>query len=291
MRQHNTNPHISQARFFCRQLVKKEARNFYYGFLLLPRRKREAVYSLYAFCRILDDAVDDMTQGNSDAEALMARFNAIIDMKNPISEQDELISTALRETMMHFPLSRRQLNWIIKGVFMDLDVSRYSTMGELRKYLFGVASAVGLACIEIFRYRGPHARKYAIYLGYAMQLTNIIRDVKEDYLRGRIYLPEEDLKRFHVQEEELGGSHTSEALQELLAFEARRALDFFAKSGKLWPLLARDAAPCPYALSLIYRKLLLTMEKNGFHVLEKRFGLPVGQKLFLMARAKSAFLL
>ena len=280
----------ARAHAWCRRLVKAEARNFYYGFLLLPARKRQAIHALYAFCRILDNAVDLPSAGPADRTGLRDRFSRVISGRAPLGRRDRLASIALREAAREFPISGRQLNWIMDGVLMDCDVTRYRTMEDLRRYLFGVASAVGLACLEVFRYRHPAARSYAVYLGYAMQLTNIIRDVKEDYALGRIYLPQEDLERFGVREEDLGRSETTPALRRLLAFEAGRARDFYAKAQKLWPLLGRDAAPCPYALSLIYRALLALMARNDFRVLEGRFSLPRWRKALCMIEARCAFL-
>ena len=280
----------ARARAFCRKLVKAEARNFYYGFLLLPTRKRRAVYALYTFCRILDDALDDASPTGEDRVRLKGRFNRMIAGDTTIREEADRFSTiALREARDEYPISARQLNWIMEGVLMDCDYSRYPTVEDLRRYLFGVASAVGLACIEIFRYRRPAARAYAVFLGYGMQLTNIIRDVKEDYLRGRIYLPLEDLNRFEVAESDLGADVTPPQVRRLLAFETERARRWFRKAEGLWPLLDRDAVPCPYALSLIYRALLRTIERHDFAVLEKRRSLPAWQKLYLMTRAAVAF--
>ena len=282
-------PSLVRARAFCRRLVKAEARNFYYGFLLLPPRKRRAVYALYSFCRILDDALDLAADTGAEPGRVRDRFNRIIDGNGPLEPRDRLVSAALGEAVADFPVTSRQLNWIIDGVLMDCSVSRYRTMEEPRAYLFGVASAVGLACIEIFRYRDPAARSHAVYLGYAMQLTNIIRDVKEDYQRGRIYLPGEDLERFGVTEGDLGAETTSPQVRALLAFEAERARTYFRRAEELWPLLHRDSAACPYALSRIYGELLRTMERHDFTVLEQRFRLPAWRKILLMTRAAAAF--
>ncbi len=279
------------ARTYCAQLVKREARNFYFGFLLLPPVKRQAVYALYAFCRILDDAVDESDGETENSETLKQRFLRIVDGQGPFSHHDGCISTALSHTVSLFRIPRRYFEWIINGVLMDLDRSRYETFSELRRYLFGVASAVGLACMEIFGYRDVQAKRFAVALGYAMQMTNIIRDVKEDYLRGRIYLPGEDLRRFHVDEQQLGSSRTSEDVQRLLAFETGRARTFYDEALRLWPRIARDAAPCPMALCLIYHALLEHISKNRYAVLEQRFSLPAWKKLCLMIRAKSRFLL
>ncbi len=281
---------LARANRFCRRLVREEAKNFYYGFLLLPQRKQRAVYALYTFCRLLDDAVDLSTAGAASQASLRARFGRIVSGTGRLDQRDRLTCLALGEAARQFPITSRHLDWIIEGVLMDCSVRRYETMKELRKYLFGVAAAVGLTCLEIFGYRSRRARRFAVYLGYAMQLTNIIRDVKEDFLRGRVYLPQEDLRRFGVAETELGGDRTSPAVGRLLTFEADRARRYFTAARGLWPLLDRRSAPCPYALALIYGALLNTMERNGFTVLEGRFSIPSWQKVALMARATWAFL-
>ncbi len=281
-----SDPTVSQALAFASRLVKKEARNFYWGFMLLPPEKRRAVYALYAFCRLLDDAVDAEDASRPPAEAIRERFMRIAAGRGAATETDRLVSLALAEAMRRYPISPRHLGWIIDGVLMDLTVTRYASFRDLQGYLFGVASAVGLACLEVFGYSRPEARAYGVALGYAMQLTNIVRDVKEDYRRGRIYLPAEDLAHFGVQESALGADSTGNALRQLLTFEAERARGYFARAGKLWPLLDRDAAACPYALARIYGELLAAIEHGGFAVLERRFRLSARRKLLLMLRAK-----
>ena len=197
----------TRASNFVRELVRKEARNFYYGFLLLPPRKRKAIFALYAFCRLLDDTVDKACDANLTEDSIRERFALILQGASGLSEKDRLVALSLQCARSQFPIRRKHLEWIIEGVLMDLKLARYRTFADLRRYLFGVASSVGLACMEIFGYRARIARKYAVYLGYAMQLTNIIRDVREDYLRGRIYLPLEELDRFQVKEEDLSLIH------------------------------------------------------------------------------------
>lgn len=283
-----TDTDLSRALDFTARLVRQEARNFYWGFMLLPPEKRRAVYALYAFCRLLDDAVDAEDDTRPPPEAIRGRFTRIARGAGAASEADRMVSRALADAVQRYPISPRQLDWIIDGVLMDLAVARYESFRDLQRYLFGVASAVGLACIEVFGYARPAARAYAIALGYAMQLTNIIRDVKEDFSRGRVYLPGEDMARFGVQETALGADNTSAELRALLAFEAGRARRYFAYADRLWPLLSAEAAACPRALALIYGALLGAVERGGFAVLDRRFRLPAWRKLLLMLRARLA---
>ncbi len=281
-----TETDLSRALAFTARIVRQEARNFYWGFMLLPPEKRRAVHALYAFCRLLDDAVDAENASRPPPEAIRERFTRIARGAGAGSDADRMVSRALADAMQRYPISPRHLEWIIDGVLMDMVVARYASFRELQRYLFGVASAVGLACIEVFGYARPEARAYAIALGHAMQLTNIMRDVKEDFRRGRVYLPGEDMTRFGVQETALGADNTSAELRRLLAFEAGRARRCFAYAGKLWPLLAAEAAACPHALALIYGALLDAMERGGFAVLDRRFRLPGWRKLLLMLRAR-----
>ncbi|HAK94023.1 MAG TPA: squalene synthase HpnD [Planctomycetes bacterium] len=283
-----TDTDLTGALEFTARLVKREARNFYWGFMLLPPGKRRAVYALYAFCRLLDDAVDAEDDARPPPGAIRGRFERIARGAGADSEADRMVSLALADAMQRYPISPRHLEWIIDGVLMDLAVARYASFGDLQRYLFGVASAVGLACIEVFGHARPEARAYAIALGYAMQLTNIIRDVKEDFRRGRVYLPGEDMARFAVQETALGADNTGIELRRLLAFEAGRARRYFEYADGLWPLLAADAVACPRALALIYGALLGAMERGGFAVLDRRFRLPAWRKLLLMLRARLA---
>ena len=281
-----TDTDLAGALDFTARLVKRQARNFHWGFMALPAEKRRAVHALYAFCRLLDDAVDAEDGTRPSAEEIRARFTRIARGAGAVSETDRMVSLALADAVRRYPISPRHLEWIIDGVLMDLSVSRYASFRALQRYLFGVASAVGLASIEIFGYKGSQARAYAIALGYAMQLTNIIRDVKEDFRRGRVYLPAEDLARAGVRETALGADKTGAELRRLLALDAGRARRYFEYANRLWPLLAPDAAACPRALAAIYGALLDAMERGGFAVLERRFRIPAWRKLLLMLRAR-----
>src|SRR4029077_17010748 len=186
---------------FVSRLTRKSRSNFFYAFLCLPRPQREALYAVYAFCRIVDDAVDvgqDQAAKRKELERWRAEIAQVFDGSpgHPAAQR-------LQEAVKLFPIPREALNEIIAGVEMDLDRSSYQTFDELYPYCYRVASAVGLCCIEIFGYADPRAREYAINLGIALQLTNILRDVEPDARAGRIYVPQEDLRRFGVTAEDL----------------------------------------------------------------------------------------
>ena len=215
----------------CASITRRSSSNFYYAFMLLPAERRQALYSVYAFCRFVDDIADDAVgdEAGGKPAKLLARWREELERVFNGSPT-HAISRALAYNVRRFAIPRRYFEEIIDGVEMDLGRTRYATFEELRLYCYRVASAVGLVCIEIFGYRNPRTREYAENLGIAFQLTNIIRDLSEDAARGRIYLPLEDLARFDVSEDEiLRGADTLE-LRRLLEHEVERARSFYAQA-------------------------------------------------------------
>ena len=212
---------MNPARFVSR-LTRKSRSNFFYAFLLLPRAQREAIFAVYAFCRIVDDAVDEgADRGAQRAE--LARWREEIARVWGAGEPQHPAAQRLREAVRRFPIPREALEEIIAGVEMDLDVASYETFKDLYPYCYRVASAVGLCSIAIFGYSDPRAQDYAINLGVALQLTNILRDVQVDARIGRVYLPQVLLRRFGVSPDELRLGRYSPAFEALMAFEATRA--------------------------------------------------------------------
>jgi len=217
---------LTDAYAYCRRITQKSSSNFYHAFRLLPAERHDALCALYAFCRFLDDIADQ--------PEMMARQKQIDNQKEKgaillQAWRDELrdcyegnprhpISRALAEVVRRFPIRQECLAGIIDGVEMDLYRTRYRTFAELYEYCYHVASLVGLVCIEIFGYRNPNARAYAVNLGVALQLTNILRDVWEDVRRDRIYLPTEDLDRFGYSEQELCAGVSNSAFVRLMTF-------------------------------------------------------------------------
>lgn len=261
----------------CSSLTKKSRSNFYYAFLFLPRAQREAIYAVYAFCRILDDVVDlgGVPEAQREELARWRRELARCFEGTP----EEPVAQRLAQVVRRFPIPRSTLEAIIDGVEMDLDHTSYDRFEDLYPYCYRVASAVGLCCIEIFGYRDPRCREYAVNLGIALQLTNILRDVQADAERGRIYLPQEDLRRFGVSPEHLRGGRYSPAFVELMGFEARRAREFYERAWAALP--ARDASRLVAAeiMGRIYFALLKTMETRQFRVFGERVTVPVSRKL------------
>jgi phytoene synthase len=266
----------------CATITRKASSNFYYAFKLLPAQRRRALYATYAFCRFVDDIADDSSV--REPAILLERWRDELDRVYG-GEPGHPISRALADSVRRFSIPRRYFEEIIDGVEMDLARKRYGTFDELRLYCYRVASAVGLVCIEIFGYRNPQARTYAENLGIAFQLTNIIRDVREDAERGRIYLPLEDLKRFDVKEAEVLSGQHSARFERLMEFEAQRAQDFYARAEAALPQEDRTSLLTAEAMRLIYSALLRRIVKSRYRVMDGKLSLSAPHKILLVGRA------
>ncbi len=266
----------------CAQVTRRSRSSFYYAFILLPPERRRALHAVYAFCRFIDDIADD--ESIREPALLLKRWREELD-RVYAGAPTRALSRALADSAKRFHIPRELFEEIINGVEMDLSRKRYQSWEELRPYCYRVASALGLICIEIFGYRNPSAKLYAENLGLALQLTNILRDVREDAERGRIYLPLEDLARFNVSEEEiLGGVYTPNFVG-LMDFEARRARELYALAQS--ELAAEDRATLltAEAMRLIYAALLERIIKSNYRVLDRRHSLSAPHKLYLVGRA------
>lgn len=267
----------------CREITRREASSFYYGFLLLPPAKRRAIFSAYAFARQCDDIVDSNLP-REEAERLL---DLVEDgLKRCLAgEPDGPVFEALAETVRRYRVPEEYFFDLIAGVRMDLTKRRYATFDDLREYCYRVASTVGLICVEIFGYkRGERAREYAIDLGIALQLTNILRDVAEDGTMGRIYLPGDELEWFGYGEDELLEGQSTPAFRKLIAFQADRARHHYASGRRLLPLLPVRARACVSVMSGIYSSILDEIERNPGVVFRRRVGPSTSQKLALAGR-------
>ena len=268
------------------RLTRQSGTSFYYAFLILPEAKRRAIYALYAFCRVVDDCVDEP---DGEREAGLARWTAELDKAYAGAPETEL-GRELAETVARFPIPRGAFEDIVAGCRMDLTTRRYATFAELRVYSERVASAVGLASIEIFGYDDPGTRDYAIELGLALQLTNILRDIAQDARRDRIYLPLEDLVRFGVNEAELLAAvddpraSRSPGLRELLAFEAERARSHYAAAARALPERDRHAMRAAEIMGAVYRAVLEEWARRGHPVAGARVQLAKPRKLWIALR-------
>jgi phytoene synthase len=247
------------------RLTRQSGTSFYYAFRILPVRKRRAIYALYSFCRMVDDCVDEP---DGEGEAGLRRWAEEVQRCYEGRPSTEL-GRNLAEALFEFPIPRGCFQDIIGGCRMDLTTNRYATFPDLRVYCERVASAVGLAAIEIFEYTDPRTRQYAVQLGVALQLTNILRDVADDAVRGRIYLPQEDLARFGVSEADLRaaaakGGDAPPAVRELLAFEAARARTHYDLARDLLPAADRKAMTPAEIMAAVYGELLDEIVRRGY---------------------------
>jgi phytoene synthase len=262
------------------RLTRKSGSNFYYSFLFLPREKREAIYALYAFCRSADDAVDAPGGAPGEQRRVLADWRAELSRVyagTPVQP----IGVELARAVRAFPIQRQHLEAILDGVEMDLDKRRYATFEELHEYCFRVAAAVGLACIEVFGYSDRRTREYAVNLGVALQLTNILRDLRTDAERGRIYLPQDELRRFGYPEDDLLRGRYSQAYLELMRFQADRTHAYYRAARAALPRVDRRRLVAAEIMGVIYHALLRSIEARKFRVFEQRVRVPTSRKVAL----------
>jgi len=260
-----------------RKLARATASNFYYSFLLLPRAERQAIKDVYAFCRLLDDIVDEDQAGRNpynELERWRGEVEAIY-QGSPTTEFGEDLLVSVQE----FDLPKQSFLDLIDGMEMDLKWHSYQTFADLREYCYRAASAVGLICIEIFGYESVRTREYAVNLGLALQLTNILRDLKEDTARGRIYIPIEDLERFGYTERELRDNLYNAPFIELMKFEHSRARTYFAKAAGSLPEMDRHSMFAAEIMGTIYKELLDQMPAVQFDVFRNRLTVSKSRRL------------
>ena len=265
----------------CRLVTKRNAKNFYYAFLTLPAAKRRAIYATYAYCRLCDDIADEDFPDARKLELFSDTRRRLGLM--PSDGLDHPVFAALADTVERYGIPQQYFEEILQGVEMDLTWSRFRNFDELRDYCYKVASAVGLVCIEIFGYKDARAREHAVDLGLAMQLTNIIRDVKEDAERDRIYIPLEEIEACGYSEEELLAGTMNDQFVKLMRVQAARAREHFERGRRLLPMLSGASRACPAVLHDIYSALLDEIERGGFRVFDGRASLNTRRKLFIMA--------
>ncbi len=268
----------------CRRVTRREARNFYFAFLTLPTRQRRAIYVVYTFCRYCDDSVD--AEGTHEEKLQRIEYLRSMLAEAYAGNADQPLFIGLADVAATYGIPEEYFREVLNGVESDLVKTRYANFEELRGYCYQVASVVGLICIHIFGFRGgEEARRGAIDLGLAMQLTNICRDVLEDWEFGRVYLPQDELARFGVTEADLENRAVTDGFANLMQFQIDRAREYFANGRQLLPYLSPRSRACPAALGLIYGGVLNKIESGGYDVFRERIGLSKGAKLRLMARA------
>ena len=272
---------LDQAYDHCQRIAKEHARNFYYAFKTLPADKRRAIYATYAFCRLCDDIADE-EMPLEEKNRQFAATRRLLD-EGMRGNNDDPVFAALEDAANAFGIPKKYFEEIIEGVEMDLTKTRFANFEELREYCYKVASIVGLVCIEVFGYKDARAKEYAIDLGLAMQITNILRDVKEDAGRDRIYLPLDEIERFGYSVEELMAGVVNEPFRRLMAHQAQRARAYFKSGKRLLPLIDQDSRACPAVLHGVYSALLGRIEASGYEVFERRIRVSTPKKLMITA--------
>jgi phytoene synthase len=261
-------------------ITRESKSNLALAFISLGRERKRDITVFYAFCRVIDDIADS---SELNVEQKRTRLSKWRQMVQGVASDEPLLARDIRQLMNKYSLASDMFEEIIAGVEMDLSILRYSTFEELRVYCYRVASAVGLVSIEIFGYRNPRCKQYAIDLGLALQMTNIIRDVGKDLQDGRIYLPQEDLARFNYSETELRQRQYNERFLRLMEFEAARAREFFSRAAAALPPEDRRAMAPAEIMASIYRGLLRRVERDKFRVFEKDYRLSKFEKATLIA--------
>ncbi|MYA78284.1 MAG: squalene/phytoene synthase family protein [Gemmatimonadetes bacterium] len=294
---------------FCRAVAKSRAKNFYYSFLVLPAERRRAMCAVYAFMRYCDDIVDEESgeAGTVDRQSQLKVCREILDSAyegmpggdgafggspggtpggspGGTPGEDGMLP-AFSDTVRRFDIPRAYFNAIIDGAEMDLTVTRYATFADLYQYCYRVASAVGLVCIRIFGYHGDEAERYAESCGIAFQLTNILRDIREDAGMGRVYLPQEDLDAFGYPEEHLRNGLFNDTFRRLMGFQVERARSFYDEALPLLPLVQPSSRACLATMIGIYRACLEEIPRRQYDVYSQRIGLSPWKKLSITARA------
>ena len=281
-----------EAQAYCTALAKRSGSNFYYSFFFLPPDRRDAMHAVYAFCREVDSVVDEPEPGSNPHDRL-ARWREELagqyrTERNTVSPPVEVLSpvmTCLGGHIRRLGIPREYFDDIIAGVAMDLTIKRYATFRDLYQYCYRVASAVGLVCLKIFGARAPEAQTYAINLGIAFQLTNILRDLKTDGARGRIYLPMEDLTRFgHSEQDLLAGAYTP-AFVNLMEFECRRAQEYYRVAEAALPEADRRALVPAEIMRAIYHTILERIEACHYRVFSRRITLSPPHRLAVALKA------
>jgi len=266
---------------YCQQKTVQSGSSFYYSFLFLPPERRRAITALYAFCREVDDTVDDATDGSLARIKLAWWRSEVSAMYAPDGAPTHPVMLALRPHLAVYDLKEAHLLAIIDGMEMDLDQSRYLDYPGLRKYCWHVAGVVGILSASIFGVSNPKTLEYAEKLGLAFQLTNIIRDVGEDARKGRIYLPVSELQQFGVTAADLLNARHSEKFEALMKFQAERARACYDEAMAALPKEDRRAQRPGLMMAAIYRTVLDEIERDGFHVLTQRTSLTPLRKLWL----------
>lgn len=288
---------LKRAYEYCRRVTRDHAKSFYFAAKFLPRHKQLPIYALYALCRHVDDEIDE-AEVKSETEAIEAverwkqklndvyAGNQLAGNEDPLhlTHSSQLVMLAWKDLLKTYKIPQNLPLELMKGVLMDTHINRYETFDELYVYCYRVASTVGLMSSEIFGYQNPETLRYAEALGIAMQMTNVLRDVKEDAAMNRIYLPQEDLRKFGVTEKQIFENKFNENFARLMKFEINRAREFYRQSEQGIPLLEKDTRFTVLLASRIYARILDEIERQNYDVFSRRAHTTARQKVFLIPK-------
>jgi phytoene synthase len=265
-----------------RAITRKSASNLALAFVLLPKPRRDAMSALYAFCREVDDVADEDSAPTEQRRRELSRWRADVRRACENQPPELAVNIELRPVIQEYSLPFALFDQLIKGCEMDLETTRYGNFDELELYCYRVASVVGLLSIRIFGHENPGAAEYAVYLGKALQFTNILRDVKTDAARGRIYLPQDELKKFNVSESDILEGRYSESFRALAESVAARAKGFYAAARASLPAEDRRSMVAAELMGTVYWRLLRKLERAKFDVFSQPLKLSKPQKLFIV---------
>lgn len=272
---------LDDAYAMCRRVAHRQGPNFSVGFRFLPRAKRDAVYAAYAFCRFVDDAVDEDASG--DVRERIDRWERELERCYEGAPSSP-VTLALVDTIARYPIPKSAFQGLIDGCRMDLVKNRYASFDELLDYSELVATTISTMSLAIFGYRDGAAVERGRDLATAFQLTNILRDVGEDIGKDRIYLPQDELGRFGVSEEDLRAKRVTEGFRELMRFQIQRVRDYYDRAEALVELIEPDSRRCTRLMGSVYYQVLDRIETSGYRIFGQRIGLSMMEKLGLVAR-------
>ena len=290
-------PQLVMAYSVCKGITRTAAKNFYYAFLVLPRRKREALCAVYAFMRRCDDITDEPALSLPERRQKLDAWLDDLHRAQQGNPTDDAILLALTDAQRRYTIPAGLLDELAHGTAMDIEQAepaespnatgftvRYQTFEDLRLYCYRVASIVGLVCIHVFGYRDPAAEELAERCGLAFQLTNIIRDVKEDAAMGRVYLPQEDLAKFNLSQSDVLTAPDAARFRPLLALEADRAREYYKAGNELLAYISEDSQPALWVLVTIYRRLLEKIAEKQYDVFTAKVSLSKWEKLRILGK-------
>ena len=277
-------PNLESAYTHCEQITRNSAKNFFYAFQVLPKEKRRAIYVIYSFCRTCDDIAD----GDLPVESKLEQLEQISEIFKKASMQKPGIHNevflAVEDVISKYKIPKKYFIEFVDGMIMDQKINRFDNFSELELYCYRVASVVGLMCLEIFGYYGNKNEvfEYAKKLGIAMQLTNIIRDIKDDIKRNRIYIPRSEMSEFGYEEKQLRELTYSENFYALIAFQIQRIRSFFDASSELNQHINEDSQSCINILRTLYLKILDKIEESEYNLYGPEISLSKKEKITTM---------